>query len=149
MEPTFQSGSQVIKSTKKVGGKKKSKKILKEVEDEYEEIETVVQTITKKKKKKRPANVSIRNLKKNRFLFEFLSQEIEYEEYEETEESAEEYQTPGVYSMYMTYTEMSPKPSVCMTWNGNKIKTFDGLTYRFFRNSILFNIGLFHLYFQT
>lgn len=76
MEPTFQSGSQVIKSTKKVGGKKKSKKILKEVEDEYEEIETVVQTITKKKKKKRPANVSIRNLKKSFFYLNFFRRKL-------------------------------------------------------------------------
>jgi hypothetical protein len=26
-------------------------------------------------------------------------------------------------------TYKTPKPSVCMTWNGNKIKTFDGVTY--------------------
>lgn len=26
-------------------------------------------------------------------------------------------------------TFKTPKPSVCMTWNGNKIKTFDGVTY--------------------
>jgi von Willebrand factor type D domain len=23
----------------------------------------------------------------------------------------------------------TPKPSICITWNGNKIKTFDGVTY--------------------
>lgn len=26
-------------------------------------------------------------------------------------------------------TDRTPKPSVCMTWNGNKIKTFDGVIY--------------------
>lgn len=26
-------------------------------------------------------------------------------------------------------TYQTPKPSVCITWNGNKIKTFDGVTY--------------------
>lgn len=25
--------------------------------------------------------------------------------------------------------DLTPKPSVCITWNGNKIKTFDGVTY--------------------
>lgn len=29
----------------------------------------------------------------------------------------------------MDVTYKTPKPSVCMTWNGNKIKTFDGVTY--------------------
>jgi von Willebrand factor len=43
------------------------------------------------------------------------------------------FEAPGVYSLFMTQdVEMSyrtPKPSICMAWNGNKIKTFDGLTY--------------------
>jgi hypothetical protein len=28
---------------------------------------------------------------------------------------------------------IDPKDSVCMTWNGNKVKTFDGLTYRYLK----------------
>lgn len=26
-------------------------------------------------------------------------------------------------------TQRTPKPSICIAWNGNKIKTFDGVTY--------------------
>lgn len=51
----------------------------------------------------------------------------------EEDEDGEEIQIPGVYSMYMSndvdVTYRTPKPAVCMTWNGNKIKTFDGLIY--------------------
>lgn len=39
----------------------------------------------------------------------------------------------GVYSMYesnsLDIRHRIPKPAVCMTWSGNKVKTFDGLTY--------------------
>lgn len=49
------------------------------------------------------------------------------------DEDEEFFQAPGVYSLYMIQdlevTYRTPKPSVCMTWNGNKIKTFDGVTY--------------------
>lgn len=39
----------------------------------------------------------------------------------------------GVYSIY-TSNDLSvkhrvPKPATCVTWNGNKVKTFDGLIY--------------------
>lgn len=40
--------------------------------------------------------------------------------------------TPGVFSMYYTQgIDMTRKPNkgVCMTWNGNKVKTFDGMIY--------------------
>lgn len=57
----------------------------------------------------------------------------ETEEEEEEYEDMEDVQMPGVYSMYMTndldVTYRTPKPAICMTWNGNKVKTFDGLTY--------------------
>lgn len=49
------------------------------------------------------------------------------------DEDEEFFEAPGVYSLYMTQdlevTYKTPKPSVCMTWNGNKIKTFDGVTF--------------------
>jgi len=49
------------------------------------------------------------------------------------EEDDEFFQVPGVYSMYMSQdlevTYRTPKASVCMTWNGNKLKTFDGVSY--------------------
>lgn len=51
----------------------------------------------------------------------------------EEDEDGEEIQMPGVYSMYLSNAVdiiyRTPKPAVCMTWNGNKIKTFDGLMY--------------------
>lgn len=49
------------------------------------------------------------------------------------DEDEEFFEAPGVYSLYMTQdmevTYRTPKPAVCMTWNGNKMKTFDGVTY--------------------
>lgn len=49
------------------------------------------------------------------------------------DEDEQFFEAPGVYSMYMIQdlevSYKTPKPSVCMTWNGNKIKTFDGLSY--------------------
>ena len=49
------------------------------------------------------------------------------------DEDEEFFQAPGVYSLYMIQdlevTYRTPKPSLCMTWNGNKIKTFDGVTF--------------------
>lgn len=40
--------------------------------------------------------------------------------------------TPGIYSMYHTQSidlSRKPKRGLCMTWNGNKVKTFDGMIY--------------------
>lgn len=49
------------------------------------------------------------------------------------DEDEEFFEAPGVYSMYMIQdlevTYKTPKPSVCMTWNGKKFKTFDGVAY--------------------
>lgn len=44
------------------------------------------------------------------------------------------FETPDVNQLYAfsqgaEVTYRLPKPSVCITWNGNKIKTFDGVTY--------------------
>lgn len=40
---------------------------------------------------------------------------------------------PGVYEMYLSQhldvIYRIPKPAVCMAWNGNKVKTFDGVIY--------------------
>lgn len=49
-------------------------------------------------------------------------------------EENEFFETPDVYPLYSisqgaSVTYQTPKPSICMTWNGNKIKTFDGVTY--------------------
>lgn len=49
------------------------------------------------------------------------------------EEDEEFFETPGVYSLYMSQDleikHRTPQPSICMLWNGNKVKTFDGVTY--------------------
>lgn len=43
-------------------------------------------------------------------------------------------QFPGIYSHYLEQDAdilyKQPKPAMCTTWNGQKVKTFDGLTYR-------------------
>ncbi|KAG4071830.1 hypothetical protein HA402_005991 [Bradysia odoriphaga] len=56
-----------------------------------------------------------------------------YEEEEEYEDEFENMEIPGIYSLYLTndvnYKIRTPKPAICMTWNGNKVKTFDGLMY--------------------
>ncbi|XP_059615285.1 hemocytin [Phlebotomus argentipes] len=48
-------------------------------------------------------------------------------------EEFEVIQLPGVYNLYISnevgIVYRQPKPSICMTWNGNKVKTFDGLIY--------------------
>lgn len=53
--------------------------------------------------------------------------------------------TPGIYSMYILsevdMTQRQPKKGVCMTWNGNKVKTFDGLIYT---SSLYCSHTLFH-----
>uniref|UniRef100_A0A7G3AKI1 Putative hemolectin isoform b n=1 Tax=Lutzomyia longipalpis TaxID=7200 RepID=A0A7G3AKI1_LUTLO len=48
-------------------------------------------------------------------------------------EEFEVIQLPGVYNLYISndvgIVFREPKASICMTWNGNKVKTFDGLIY--------------------
>lgn len=56
-----------------------------------------------------------------------------YEEEEESEDEYENMEIPGIYSLYLSndvnFKIRTPKPAICMTWNGNKVKTFDGLMY--------------------
>lgn len=56
-----------------------------------------------------------------------------YEEEEESEDDYEDMEMPGIYSLYLSndvnFKIRTPKPAICMTWNGNKIKTFDGIMY--------------------
>lgn len=60
------------------------------------------------------------------------SDEYEYE-YEDDGDGMEIQQIIGVYSLYLSndvnVMHRTPKPASCMIWNGNKIKTFDGLVY--------------------
>lgn len=63
-------------------------------------------------------------------------EEEEYSEYvdgDENGESSDQTLIAGTYSLYMagnvTIRHRLPKPATCVTWNGNKVKTFDGLLY--------------------
>lgn len=108
--------------------KKKKKKYRIEEQEEFEddgseEDQTWEKIITKTK-------IKIIKGKKSRGKKVFVSED-EYEEVESEEE--EEDEIPGVYSLYLSnelgMVHRTPKPAVCMTWNGNKFKTFDGLIY--------------------
>lgn len=61
--------------------------------------------------------------------------EEEYYEYEDGEsgESSAQSLVAGTYSLYLagnvSIRHRVPKPATCVTWNGNKVKTFDGLLY--------------------
>lgn len=49
------------------------------------------------------------------------------------DEDEDFFEAPGVFSLYTEESgvtlDRTPKPSTCITWNGNKIKTFDGVSY--------------------
>lgn len=117
------------------GGKRRVKKIRRkghksfqmegEGEDSgsYEKIITKTKTIIVKKGRK---------LKKGQEGYK----EDEFEEYEDEEgesEAVSAMQAIGVYSLYissgLTVKHRIPKSATCTTWNGNKVKTFDGLIY--------------------
>lgn len=61
--------------------------------------------------------------------------EEEYEEYEYVDDTdaMNGIQAFGVYSLYvsndLSIKHRVPKAATCTTWNGNKVKTFDGLIY--------------------
>ncbi|KAL7040824.1 hypothetical protein ACKWTF_000531 [Chironomus riparius] len=107
---TFQFGQSNGTYIKKKGATKMVTQTYEESdgEDEEEIEETIIKKTKVIKKKKKKAKVS-------------------------WEEDEEMFETPGVYQLYMSGdVEMqirTPKPSICMLWNGNKIKTFDGVTY--------------------
>lgn len=111
------------KRTTKIRKVKKTKKTgVDDYDDDgsYEKVITKTEIkIRKKKRKKSKANDS-----------------EEYEEYEveeEGENASSEMLFGATYSMYMVsdvaVKHQTPKSAACMTWCGNKVKTFDGLTY--------------------
>lgn len=119
------------------GGTRRVKKIRKkgrktfEVEGEGEDsgsYEKIIKTKTVIVKKGRKT-------KKGKGAYED-GDEYEYEEYEDEDSGSEGFngmQAIGVYSLYISSGLMVkhriPKPATCTTWNGNKVKTFDGLIY--------------------
>lgn len=114
------------------GGSRKIKKIRKkghrynfedgDSDDEsYEKIITKTKIIVKKGRKKVKGVGG-------------YDRDDEYVEYEDEDNKAmESMQAIGVYSLYLsndlTIKHRVPKPATCTTWNGNKVKTFDGLIY--------------------
>lgn len=92
-------------------------------EDSYEKIITKTKIVVhKKRKSKKPKG-------------QYVSGDEEYEEYEDEVDSelSNELHAIGVESLYLssdlTVTHRIPKAATCITWNGNKMKTFDGLVF--------------------
>lgn len=115
------------------GGTKKIKKIRRkgkkkvEAEGDYDEDESYEKIIEKTK-------IIVKKGRKSKKGKE--AYEDEYEEYEDEVADNEAYngmQAIGVHSLYissgLTIKHRVPKPATCTTWNGNKVKTFDGLIY--------------------
>jgi integrin beta 3 len=88
-----------------------------EERDDEDEEEIVETTIIKKKTIKKGSKGKKKKGKKE-------SLEIE-------EEDVDYVEIDGIYGMGSDFVISSakPKPMMCTTWNGNKIKTFDGLMY--------------------
>lgn len=111
---TIQSGSSSTKKTKK--------RIYQSDDGDEEEDEGFKKIITKTK-----VTIIKKGRKKSNKGHYIEVDESGEEEYQEAESEA------GVFAMYennaMDIRYRVPKPAVCMTWNGNKVKTFDGLTY--------------------
>lgn len=120
MNRTVSASGQRIKKLKKKSRTKQYDFDDGDEEDGYEKVITKTEIKIVKKKKNRGKG-------KGRYEEE---EEYEYED----EENGPEYQLiSGVYSLYLAggvqIKHQTPKPASCMTWNGNKVKTFDGLMY--------------------
>lgn len=114
-ERTFKNSSSSTKKIKKL--------VYKEDDEDYEEGGGFKKIITKTK-----VTTIIKNgRKKHKGRYVEVDEENGDENYEGGESES------GVFVMYesnaMDIRYRIPKPAVCMTWNGNKVKTFDGLTY--------------------
>lgn len=96
-----------------------------DIDDDEDDI--IEKTITKTK-------ITIKKGRKTKRRKGDGGEEEEYYEYEDgDDESSHRALIAGTYSLYMagdvTIRHRVPKPATCVTWNGNKIKTFDGLLY--------------------
>lgn len=117
------------KSFEKKIRRKNKKKLTKELSEDYdEEGESFEKVITKTK-------ITIKKGRKKKKGGKGKGEEgDEYEDYEEEGGEYKRNRQVGVYSLYIsgnvTVKHRIPKPAVCHTWNGNKVKTFDGLIYK-------------------
>lgn len=103
--------------------KKKVKQYVEQEDEEEDEDESYEKIITQTK-------IKIKKGKKSKGKGKGKTY---YEEEEESEDDYENMEIPGIYSLYLSndvnFKIRTPKPAICMTWNGNKVKTFDGLMY--------------------
>lgn len=125
---TVLSGS--AKNKIKIISKKKNHKFSMDYDDEdedgsYEKIITKTKILIKKGRKNKKTGSG-----------HYGSGEEDYDELydEENNESSQGIRLAGAYSLYMsgniTVKHRIPKPATCVTWNGNKVKTFDGVVYK-------------------
>lgn len=115
------------KTYEKNVNKKNRKKLKKEFSEDYdEEGESYEQVITKTK-------ITIKKGRKKKKGGKGKGDEY-YEDYDEEGGEYKRTRQVGVHSLYIsenvTVKHRIPKPAVCHTWNGNKVKTFDGLIYK-------------------
>jgi von Willebrand factor len=86
--------------------------------------------------------VNFQLIRKNERMKEILSllndrndniESFHFINFQTIDEDEEFFEAPGVYSLYtsedLEVTYKIPRPKTCMTWNGNKIKTFDGVQF--------------------
>lgn len=118
---TFYSAQDQSMMSGRSSRKKKVKKIIQHEAEDEDEDESYEKIITQTK-------IKIKKGKKGKGKGKAY-----YEEEEESEDEYEDMEIPGIYSLYLSndvnFKIRTPKPAICMTWNGNKVKTFDGLMY--------------------
>lgn len=126
------SSSGTRRRVKKIRKKKKMHTIEGDEEEEEDDGESYEKIITKTKIVVHKGKKKVKKPKKAH-----ASEEYEYEEYEDEEEGENDafdgMSAIGVQSLYISsglvVKHRVPKPATCTSWNGNKVKTFDGLIY--------------------
>lgn len=116
------------RKTKKIRKKKGRKQTSDEGDGGEDDGESYEKIITKTK-------IVVHKGRKTQKKKSHENDEYEYEEYEDEEDDGSEaydgMSAVGVQSLYISsgllVRHRIPKPATCTTWNGNKIKTFDGL----------------------
>lgn len=128
---TVLSGSGGRRRVKKIRKKGKKTHIIEGEEEEEDGGESYEKIITKTKIVVKKGRKTIKPKKSHE------TDEYEYEEYEDEEggenDAYDGMSAIGVQSLYissgLTVKHRVPKPATCTTWNGNKVKTFDGLIF--------------------
>lgn len=122
----LQSGTASKSKSSSVNSRRKIKKVGLESEDDgsYEKIITKTKILIKKGRKSSKGGGEYYDSE------EETENEIE-ESLDESGGSLQALRIVGVHTLYLSNTinimHRVPKPATCVTWNGRKIKTFDGL----------------------